>query len=58
MTITNTETAQHCELRLSNEQETPASALIRNSSRPKGLIRDSSGIETGKTSVRYSWSQC
>jgi hypothetical protein len=54
MTITNMETAQNCELQLSNEQETPASDLIRNSSRPEGLIRDSSGIETGKTSVRYN----
>jgi hypothetical protein len=54
MTITNMETAQHCELQLSNEQETPASDLIRNSSRPEGLIRDSSGTETGKICVRYN----
>jgi hypothetical protein len=58
MTITNIETAQHCELQLSNKQETPVSDLIRNSSRPEGLIRDSSGIETGKISVRYNRSQC
>lgn len=58
MTITSMETVQHCELQLSNEQETPASDLIRNSSTPEGLIRDSSAIETGTISVTYNWSQC
>jgi len=49
MTITNMETAQHYELQLSKEQETPPSDLIRDSSRPEGPIRDSRGIER----VRY-----
>jgi len=54
MTITNMETVKHRELQLSNEQETPASDLIRNSSRPHGLIRDSSAIERGTISVTYN----
>jgi len=52
------ETVQHCELQLSSDQETPTSVLIRNSSRPDDLIRDSSGTETETVSVRYNWSQC
>lgn len=39
------ETAGHCELELSNVQEYPVSELIRNSSKPEGLIRESSATE-------------